>query len=449
MLVEVVPRQKIGKLSSLSLVYGFAGLIILGTVLLLLPVSGQHRQATSVINALFTATSAVCVTGLTVVDTTGHWSPFGQAIILALIQIGGFGFMASATIFLLFSGRRISLREKLLIGESMGLSHMGGLLKLVKQMAIFAFVAEAAGSFIFFFSFSGDNSLGAKAWKAVFHSVSAFNNAGFDLFVGSRSLLDYQKDIVVLITTAILIILGGISFLVLADIVKTRRFYRLSLDSKLVLYSTFTLLVIGMTVILLTEFNDPDTLGSLSLHLKLVNSFFQSVTARTAGFSTINMADSANYALFVTMLLMFIGGASGSTAGGIKVNTFGILAATAWGTIRGNEHAGAFGREFTNQQIFRALTLTMLSLALTSIIVFSLTITEGFNFINILFETVSAFGTVGLSTGITADLSVIGKILITITMFTGRLGPLALVLALTQFQKAARYRYPAESIRIG
>jgi trk system potassium uptake protein TrkH len=262
-------------------------------------------------------------------------------------------------------------------------------------------------------------------------------------------MLDYQENTLVVLVTAALIFLGGISFLVVADLFKVRSPSRLSLDSKLVLSVTMILLTLGMVIILLTEFSDPDTLGAMSWPQKLMNAFFQSVTARTAGFSTIDMANIADYALFFTMILMFIGGASGSTAGGIKVNTFGMLFATIWSSIRGKEYSGAFGREFRTQQIYRALTIVMLSLGLLTIVVFILTITEDFSFLKLLFETVSAFGTVGLSTGITPDLSTAGQLVITATMFIGRLGILALALSLLQRQQPSTYRYPQEVIRIG
>jgi len=268
-------------------------------------------------------------------------------------------------------------------------------------------------------------------------------------FLSIVSLSNYQGNTLVLLTTAALILLGGISLLVIVDLLRKRNLTRLTLDSKVVLSTTVLLLALGTMVILLTEFHDSDTLGALPFPQKLLNAFFQSVTARTAGFSTITVANLANYALFFTMLLMFVGGASGSTAGGIKVNTFGMLVATIWSTIRGKEHAGAFGREFSAQQINRALSVVMLSLALVSVVIFVLTLTEDFHFIDLLFETVSAFGTVGLSTGITPALSTAGKLVITATMFAGRLGPLALALSLMQRQQPSVYRYPEEAVRIG
>jgi len=448
-LLPVIPSSRTGPSSSLTLMYGFAGVVALGTILLMLPIASKTGQSTSVINALFTATSGVCVTGLVVVDTGDYWSLFGQGVILALIQVGGFGFMTSATLFLLAFGRRIGLRERLLIGESMGLARLGGLVNIVKRMAIFTILVETIGTAVFFIRFSSGNSLGTSIWKSIFHSISAFNNAGFDVFGNFRSLSNYHSDPLLTMVTAALIILGGISFLVVADLAKTRSLNRLSLDSKLVLATTMSLLALGTIVILLTEFNNPVTFGAFSIPEKLLNAFFQSVTARTAGFSTISITNMATYSLFFLLFLMFVGGASGSTAGGIKANTFGMLTATIWSTIRGREHACAFGREFATQQVYQELALAMLSLGFLAVVVSLLTVTEEFRLTNILFEAVSAFGTVGLSTGITPGLSMAGRLIITATMFVGRLGPLTLMLALVQRQQQSKYRYPQEAIRIG
>ena len=448
-LVPGLPRPRSGPLSSLILIYGFIGLIILGTVLLILPIANKSSQCTLPVNALFTATSAVCVTGLVVVDTADYWSVFGQAVILVLIQIGGFGFMTSATLFLQAFRRRIGLRERLLIRESMGLSSLGGLIKIVRRMALFTFMVELSGALLFFTYFCRTMPIAKAIWVSVFQSVSAFNNAGFDLFGSYLSLSEFYNVPLVIMVTAILIILGGISFVLISDITRNHRWVKLSLDSKLIITTTISLLVLGMLAILFTEYNDSNTLGQMSIGEKLLNAFFQSVTARTAGFSTINIAYLADYALFFLILLMFIGGASGSTAGGIKVNTLGLLVATIWSQIKGKEHAGAFEREFHIQQVYRALAIIMISIGLIGLVLFLLTITERFDFLSLFFETVSAFGTVGLTTGITPGLTAPGRILIMLTMFAGRLGPLALALALTQGQKTATYQYPEESIRIG
>jgi len=448
-LLPVIPRPRTRGGPPLVLIYGFVALIALGTILLIMPVSSKTGQTTSFVDALFTATSAVCVTGLVVVDTADYWSRFGQVVILVLMQLGGFGFMTSATLFLLALGRRIGLRERLVIRESMGLAQLGGLVSIIIKMAIFTILVEVIGAVIFYFRFATEMPPGASAWHAIFHAISAFNNAGFDVFGGFNSISGYQRDPLMVMVTAVLIILGGISFLVIVDIIRKRRINRLSLDSKIVLYTTGALLILGTIIILVIEFADPDTLGALTTPQKWLNAFFQSVTARTAGFSTISMRNVADYALFFTMLLMFVGGASGSTAGGIKVNNFGMITATIWSAVRGKEHGGVFGREFNTQQVHRALAVVMLSLAFVSVVVFLLTVTEDFKFIDLLFETISAFGTVGLTTGIIPGLSIAGRFIITATMFMGRLGPLTLVLALVQRQQPTEYRYPEESVRVG
>jgi len=415
----------------------------------MLPISSAAGQATPAVNAFFTSTSAVCVTGLVVVDTGTYWSSFGQGVILALIQIGGFGFMTSATLLLLAFGRRIGLQERLLIGESMGLSRLGGLVRIVRNMAIFTLLAEGIGAAVFFIRFSAENPLRLAIWKSAFHSISAFNNAGFDVFGNFQSLTNYRGDPLIVLATAALIFLGGISYMVISDVIKSRRLIRLSLDTKLVLITTVSLLAAGMVVILLTEFIEPALFGDISLPQKVLIAFFQSVTARTAGFTLVSVGTLTQYALVFIMFLMFVGGAAGSTAGGIKVNTFGMLAATIWSTIRGREHAGAFGREFNSQQLYRAIAVVILSLGLVAVVGFLLALHEETSFIKLLFETFSAFGTVGLSTGITPHLSVAGRIIITITIFIGRLGPLALTMALLQRQRPTQYSYPEEMVRIG
>ena len=331
----------------------------------------------------------------------------------------------------------------------MGLGHLGGLTAIIKRMAIFTVVIEATGAIIFYFYFSSVMSAGSAAWNAVFQSISAFNNAGFDLFGGFQSLSVYAGSPVMVLTTAVLIILGGISFLVVADILRKRKWLRLTLDTRLVITMTGILLIGGTIVILISEYNNPATLGGMPVPEKLMNAFFQAVTSRTAGFCTFSTAAIHDYALFFTMLLMFIGGASGSTAGGIKVNTAGALLGTTWSAIRGSEHVRMFNRELIITQIYRALAVIIVSLITIAVVVFTLTLTENQPFLDLLFETFSAFGTVGLSTGITPFLTIAGRIIITFTMFIGRLGPLALVLALVQRQKTAHFRYPAESIRIG
>jgi len=440
---------KPGGLSISVVIYGFLGLIALGTLLLALPASNVAGQWVSPIDALFTSTSSVCVTGLIVEDTGTFWTPFGQGVILLLIQLGGFGFMTSATLLLLFLGRKIGLRERMLISESIGLSSIGGLVGLIKKMAIFTIVVELAGAAILYIRISPGLPVASAIWRSLFHSVSAFNNAGFDIFGNFQSMIGYRGDALIVLVTAALILLGGISFIVLRDANIARSFKKLTLDSKIVIVTSAALLVVGMVVLLITESLNDATLGNAPWSQRLLAAFFQSVTPRTAGFTTIPIGDMASYALFFTMMLMFIGGASGSTAGGIKVNTFGLLTATLFSSLKWRDQVGIFGRAFPTQLVYRALAIVMLAIGYILAVTLILSATEGFSFIQIFFETVSAFGTVGLSTGITPELSTAGRLIITLTMFVGRLGPLTLALMLVRRYQTPKYRYPNESVRIG
>jgi trk system potassium uptake protein TrkH len=452
--LALVRVPKFQSVSVAVLIWGFAVTIASGAVLLMLPISSRAHTWTSFPDALFMATSSTCVTGLSVVQNVdATFSPFGQAVLLVLMQVGGFGFMASATLLLLAFGRSVGLREKLLIGESLGVERLGGLVSLLMGIAFFSIICEGIGAVLLYIRFSQDFSSPATAlWHSIFHAVSAFNNCGLDI-LGDRSLIGYQNDPLVVLTMAALIILGGLSFLVVWDVFKKRSFGKLSLDSKMVVVVTVTLLILGTVVLLAMEYNNPDTLGPMSAPQKVLSAFFQSVTPRTAGFMVINVRFMTAYSLFFTIMLMFVGGASGSTAGGVKVNTFGVLLATVWSSLRGKEHAEAFGRELRPQQIHRALAVAMLALGLVGIVALTLTFTEeaknDFDFIQTLFETVSAFGTVGLSTGITPMLTLAGKFIIIVTMFAGRLGPLTLALSLVQRQRTTEYRYPQDQVRIG
>jgi len=449
-----VPRFK--SISVAVLIWGFAAIIGIGAILLMLPISRADPTPVPLgeafPDAFFTATSATCVTGLTVQETGVYWSHFGQAVILVLMQVGGFGFMTSATLLLLAFGRSVGLREKLLIGESMGVERLGGLVSLLMGIAFFTLICEGFGAVMLYIRFSQEfSSPGMALWHSIFHAVSAFNNCGMDI-VGGGSLTTYQNDPLVVLTIAALIILGGLSFLVVWDVFKKRSFRKLSLDSKMVVAMTVALLIVGTVVLLAMEYNNPDTLGPMKPAGKVLSAFFQSVTPRTAGFNVIRVPMMTAYSLFFTIMLMFIGGASGSTAGGVKVNTFGVLLSTVWSSLRGREHAEAFGRELRPQQIHRGLAVAMLALGLVGIVTLVLTITENdkpFQFIDVLFETVSAFGTVGLSTGITPALTLAGKSIIIVTMFAGRLGPLTLALLLVQRQRTTEYRYPQDQVRIG
>ncbi len=430
-------------------VYGFAGLIIGGAVILTLPFASADGEATPFINALFTATSAVCVTGLVVVDTGTHWNGFGQAVVLALIQAGGFGFMTSSTLFLLVLRRQASLRERVLLTEAFGGGGLGSVLALARKVIIFTAVVEGAGATILALRFLGVVDPPLAVWWGVFHSVSAFNNAGFDVTGGFRSLTPFSEDAVVLLTVAGLLMTGGISYTVVEDVVRHRRFARFTLDTKLVLATTAALVALGALGLLLSERDNAATLGAMSPPVRLLNAFFQAVTPRTAGFNSVDIGKMTETGLFVMIALMFVGGASGSTAGGIKVQTFSLLFFAILSAVRGAVDVEAFRRRVPLTTVMRAIAVALLSLAVVFLSSFALSVSESFSFLRVFFEVFSAFGTVGLSTGITPDTTAFGRVVLILTMFAGRLGPLTLVLALAAREQRKAYRWPEESVRIG
>ncbi len=444
-----IPHSNNPLSSVLLLGYGFILIILLGTMLLVLPVSSASGQWTHPVDALFTATSAVCVTGLVVVDTGTYWSTSGQIILLLLFQIGGLGFIIGATFLLLAIGGRFGLKERLVISESMGLDQLGGVLGIVTKVALFVFLTEAVGAVILYIHWASAGNTANPGLAAIFHAVSAFNNCGMDIFGNFSSLSAYRGDAVVLLVTVVLILSGSTGYYVLADIAGRRRFGKLSFESKIVLSVTGSLLVLGTLFYMVAEYSGLETLGPLSFPQKLLNAFFQSVTNRTAGFSTFDIGALSQLSLFATMFQMCIGGAAGSVAGGVKVNTFGVLAITIINIIRGKDNVEAFGRQLTRQTVYRALTLLVLYIGAAGIFVTLLSITEIFPLEEILFETFSALGTVGLSTGITPDLSYGGRFIIIMTMFAGRLGPLTLMAFLVRRKQPTVIEYPYEPIRLG
>ncbi|MEX1170912.1 MAG: potassium transporter TrkG [Chloroflexota bacterium] len=437
---------------ALVLILGFLGLIAVGTVLLALPVSSADGASAAPLVALFTATSAVCVTGLVVVDTATFWSPFGHAVILTLIQVGGFGFMTGSTLLLfLLVGRRTGLRDRIMVQESTGVPELGTVTTLVKRIAAFTIIAEVGGAILLTVAFAarGQEPLSA-GWMGLFHSVSAFNNAGFDLMGRFSSLSGYADDVWVLAPVGVLILLGGVGFAIVGDAVAKRRWQRFALETKIVLLTTLALVLAGTGAIAVFEWNNPATLGALAPVQRPFNALFEAVTLRTAGFSTISTGSLTEASLFVVMALMFIGGASGSTAGGIKVNTFSILLVAIVSTARGRPSAEVLGRRIPHILIYRALSVALLSIAVLFLVALGLEIVAaGAGFVELLFEAVSAVGTVGASTGITSGLADPSRLILIVAMFVGRLGPLTLVLALTARARPIAYRPAVETIRIG
>ena len=440
---------------ALSLLILFLVLISIGTALLMLPISAADGSGTRFVDALFTATSAACVTGLVVLDTANHWSPFGQVVILTLIQAGGFGIMAGSTLLLaLFVRRRTTLRDRVLVQESLGGLELGTVTTVLKRLAIFTIAAEVVGAVVLGVAFTSGPEAGPPGdplgiWWGVFHSISAFNNAGFDLTGGFRSLVPFVDDWIVLLTIAVLLSLGGLGFAIVWDAVERRRWSRMALETKLVVGTSAVLLVGGALLIGFTEWSNPVTLGALPAEQRMLNAVFEAATLRTAGFTALDTGAFTEASLFVVMALMFIGGASGSTAGGIKVNTFSVLLIAIVSTVRGQPSAMAFGRRIQHAVVYRALAVALLSIAFVFVIGLGLTLTTQATFVQTLFEAVSAFGTVGASTGITPDLSDPARFLTSFAMFVGRLGPLTLVLALAARARPIPFRPAVESVRIG
>lgn len=431
------------------LAFGFAALILTGAVLLALPVASRSGQSVGFLNALFTATSAVCVTGLVVVDTYNQYSLFGQLVILILIQMGGLGIMTMATLIFLILGKKITLRERLVMQEALNQGTLSGLVKLTRYIIATTIIFEGAGALLLSLRFTRIYGFSKGIYFGIFHAVSAFNNAGFDLIGNFKSLTPFVEDPLVNIVVMSLIIFGGLGFSVLYDIFTTRSFHKLSLHSKVVLSTTAALLALGFISYYSLEYFNVKTLGSLSPLGKILAAAFQSVTPRTAGFNTISLSDLTMPSKYITILLMFIGASPGSTGGGIKTSTFASILMMIYTVIASKEDTEIYQRRIPHDNIFKAVSIAVVSLMLVFISSFILTITEHADFLKILFETTSAFGTVGLSLGITPELSKIGKIIIIFTMFAGRVGPLTLVLALGSRKNKAILKYPEERILVG
>lgn len=419
------------------LVLGFAAVIALGTILLLIPAATAPGRRTDFLTALFTATSATCVTGLVVVDTATHWSWLGHLVIALLIQVGGLGIMTMSTFFALLIGKRITLRERLVVQEALGQLTLAGVVRLVRLVLLATAMCEGLGMLLLFLQWVGRYPAPRALALAAFHSVSAFNNAGFDLF--SVSLQPFVEDAGVVLVVAGLIVLGGLGFVVLAEMWSFRRGqWRPSLHTYLVLRVTGLLIAFAMLFILLVEWSNPLTLGPLSLKGKLLAALFQSVTPRTAGFSVVPVGGLRVATLVLTIVLMFVGASPGGTGGGIKTTTFASQVLAVWATVRGYPEITVHERRLPGEVVQRALAITFISLTLVMGVSMALSLTEGGEYLPLLFETTSAFGTVGLSAGVTPGLSPAGRLLIVFTMFAGRVGPLTLAIAL-----AKRGRPPA------
>ncbi len=395
------------------LAFGFACIIFFGAFLLTFPVSSEGGVPTPFIDALFTATSATCVTGLVTVDTGTHWSKCGEIIIISLIQIGGLGFMTMGTLIALVFRRRISLKERLILQEALNLTSMEGIIRLIRKVLLYALVIESIGALLLAIRFAFDMPLGQAIYYGIWHAISMFNNAGFDLFgpITGRfsSFTSYVSDPLVNLVVTSLIILGGIGFIVLADILDYRERRKLTLHSKVVLIMSASLIIIGTIVIFIFEFNNPNTLKPLDWGTKILASYFQSVVPRTAGPNSLDLTVLRQATQFFIIILMFIGASPGSTGGGIKTTTFTILIGAMIAMVRGKDNITLYRYRLAQDRVYKAITLTIFALFLVILVTMVLTTTEDAPFLKILFEVTSAFGTVGLSLGVSPELSVIGN----------------------------------------
>lgn len=429
----------------MTVVFSFFTLILIGTALLKLPFA--TTQTISWLDTLFTATSAVTVTGLIVVDTGTAFTLFGQTVIMILMQLGGLGLMTSAVFIFFIFKRRIGMQQRDLIKESLNQGSSGGIIRLVRYVLFFSLSIELIGFTLLSIKWIPEFGLWKGAFYSLFHTVAAFNNAGFSLW--SDNLSSYVGDPIVNLTITSMFVLGGIGFTVLLDVWNKKKFKSLTLHSKVMIVGTLVINVIAILSIFILEYSNPQTLGGLSFGDKVWGAYFQGLSPRTAGFNSIDITALTVPTMLLTILLMFIGAGSASTGSGIKLSTFIILLLTTITSLRGGEEVSLFGRRIRNSAVFRALTLTTVSFLLVFVAVFILTITENGSFIEIIFEVVSAFGTVGLSAGLTPELSIVGRFVIMFVMFIGRIGPITIVSILIARKGTSLIRYPQEDLFIG
>lgn len=430
-----------------ALVLGFAALIGLGSLMLSLPVATETGEPLPFLDALFTATSAVCVTGLVVVDTASTFSLFGEWVILGLIQVGGLGFMTVGVLFAILLGKKLGMKSRLLLQQTFQQNQLQGLVRLALLVSGITLLIESAGFILLSLRWIPEWGWSQGMYLSLFHSISAFNNAGFDLF--GNSLISYVGDPWINATVAGLFILGGIGFVVIGEIMQYRHTRRISLHTRLVLTVTGALIVVGTALLLAIEWKNPATLAPLPPETKWWAAFFQAVTPRTAGFNSLHIPDLYPASQLIIILLMVIGASPSSTGGGIKTTTFILVLLAVWSMIRGRSDVVIFRRRIPYEVVYRALTILVTSLTLILLITVLLTLTEHANLMSALFETVSAAGTVGLSIGLTAELTPVGKLLLMIAMFAGRLGPMTLAFAIAQKQTPSSIRYPEEKPLVG
>lgn len=421
-------------------------LILCGGLLLSLPICSSSGTATNILDAVFISNSSTCDTALSTLDIGKHFSLVGIIVIMILIQIGGLAVITLSSFMALVFRQKLYISQNLVSKDALNFHSSKDIFSVIKKIFTFVFIIEAIGAIVLFIRWMPELGNQKALLYAIFHSISAFNNAGFALTSNFSSLQQYAGDITINLTITSLIIIGGIGFMVIADLISRKR---LSIHSKIVILMTVILLFFGTLLILILEFNNPNTLGSMDIPHKIMTAFFQAVAPRTAGFSTINYSQIFPATALLTMLLMFIGANPGGTGGGIKTTTFALIISTIWATLTGNRNTIMFNRRVPPDITRRSFAIIFLSLAFLAAAIITLGSFEHFSLMELSFETFSAFSSVGLSLGITPYLSKIGKIVIMIVMFIGRVGPLALILALTIGQKEPKIKPPKEGISIG
>ena len=431
----------------------FLILILTGAFLLTLPAATRDGQGCDFLQALFTATSATCVTGLTPFDTYTQWSGFGQGVLLCLIEVGGLGFMSMATLFVFLLRKRIGLKQRMVMAQALSLNDMEGVVRLQRTVIFGSLSVEALGAAILAAYFTPRFGFGKALWLGVFHSVSAFCNAGFDVFgflEPGASLMTFQDDPLVLLTLGALVVIGGLGFLVWEELAERKPLGRMSVYTRLVLSTTGALLLAGWVLTCLLEWNNPDTLGNMPVWEKFLNGFFQSVTLRTAGFAAVDQGKLTEGGKAVSMIIMLIGGSSGSTAGGLKTVTFVVLVLFIWARLRGRSTVCAFRRTIPESQVLDAMTIAIAMLILAMFGAVFICATSPVGFTNALYEAISALATVGLTADTTLRLSVPAQWLIILYMYFGRVGILTISLGfLTGDRAAERFRYAQTSLLIG
>lgn len=446
------PRRSLSPPQVLAV--GFVGLILAGTFLLALPMAAEPGQHVRFIDAFFTSTSAVCVTGLIVVDTPAAFSGFGEAVVLALIQAGGLGYMTLSAMLVVALGRRLTLRERSTLQEALNVHSREGLVHFLRQVVKTSLAVEALGALVLAAWWWPEHGLARAAWLGAFHAVSAFNNAGFSLF--SDSLVRYRGDLVVNVVITGLIIAGGLGFFVLRELRERRSFREFTLHTQLALVLTALLLGVAFVTFLALEARNPRTLGGLGWYESVLAAWFAAVTPRTAGFNTIDVGGMTVPAIFLTMVLMFIGANPGGTGGGVKTTTFGVTVLALWATVRGETEPVVFRRRIAAEVVARAFFISLLAFLAMNLVAAAVLVVERQDLMKTLFETTSAFGTVGLSMGqpgsvlsLAGHFSDAGKLLLVLMMFLGRVGPLTVAVALAGRREHSHVRYPEGRVMIG